>query len=142
MRVLICSDEGRRIFDMAAAIKRMTEGSSAEIFVLHVLHPGEGGRTPEDQQRLAEERKGAAETALEMAGLAGEVIVETRDPLVRVHQHVLRIAQRLDPDMIVVASKRAGGILDLVLGGVAQELIRHSRIPVLVVRPDEERRRS
>lgn len=140
MRVLICSDEGRRIFDMAAAIKKMTVDAAPEVFVLHVLHPGEGGRTDEEQGRLAEERKGAAETALEMVDLPGEVIVETRDPLVRVHQHVLRVAHRLDVDMIVVASKRAGGILDLVLGGVAQELIRHSTIPVLIVRPGEESR--
>lgn len=140
MRVLICSDEGRRIFDMTAAVKTLISEAGADIVVVHVLHPGEGGRTDEAQADIARDRKAAAETALEMVGLSGEVIVETRDPLVRVHQHVLQVAQRVQADMVVVASKRAGSLVDLVLGGVAQELLRHSRIPVLVVRPEEQPR--
>lgn len=140
MRVLICSDEGRRIFDMAAAVKRLAGDLHLEVFVVHVLHPGEGGRTEEAQAELAAERRGAAETALEMVGLSGEVIVETRDPLVRVHQHVLKVGQRVEAGVIVVASKRAGSLVDIVLGGVAQELLRHSRVPVLVVRPEEQPR--
>lgn len=137
MRVLIAADETRRIFDMVEWVKRITRDARAEVIVLHILHPGEGGSTPAEQETLVRQRTEAAQACLDMSELAGEVIVQTRAPLVRVYQQILVAAQERDVDMIVVASKRAGSVIDIVLGGVAQELLRRSPIPVLVVRPEE-----
>jgi len=136
MRILITVDERQRTPYLAAAILRLTRNAPAEVIALRVLNPSEGGRTPEAEAEFAATCREQISKHLTEAGLEATVLTETREPFTRVHQHVLARAKALDVDMIVVASKRVGGVLDTVIGGVAQELVRHSRIPVLVVRPD------
>jgi nucleotide-binding universal stress UspA family protein len=135
VRILIGSDGGDRIRYTAAAVQQLTRGIDAEVFVLHVLHPEAGDAPPEAHRAIAAQRRRALAEALSRAGLDATLLIETRAPFVRVYQHMIRRAEELQIDMIVVASKRAGGVVDLILGGVAQELLRRSPVPVLVVRP-------
>jgi hypothetical protein len=46
------------------------------------------------------------------------------------------VARDVGADVVVVASKRASGLLGLLLGSTARGVLRASLCPVLVVRPD------
>ena len=47
---------------------------------------------------------------------------------------ILRAAEESKPDLIVMGSRGAGGFANMLLGGVAEHVIRYSTTPVLVVK--------
>ena len=73
--------------------------------------------TDEVLGKLADDARPPQVTVLAVAGLAAEAI--------------LGLAK--DADMIVVGSRGAGGFKKLLLGSVASQVTRHSRIPVVVI---------
>jgi nucleotide-binding universal stress UspA family protein len=61
--------------------------------------------------------------------------------LAPVAETLVREAERMRADLIVVGSEGRGAIRELVLGSVALRLLHRSRRPVTVVRPARARRR-
>ena len=52
-------------------------------------------------------------------------------------QTLLALADEQDADLIVLGSRRAGGLRAVTLGSVSQGVVHHARRPVLVVPPPE-----
>lgn len=50
-----------------------------------------------------------------------------------VHLEIIEQANKLKADVIVTASKGRSGLATLIMGSVAERIIRHSKIPVLIV---------
>jgi nucleotide-binding universal stress UspA family protein len=63
---------------------------------------------------------------------ADSVLVE--EGLNSVYEHVEQQAGRMQADLIVVGSHGRRGLGRLLLGSDAEQIVRHSRLPVLVVR--------
>jgi nucleotide-binding universal stress UspA family protein len=53
----------------------------------------------------------------------------------KVAKEVLRVADQERCDLIAIASHGAGGIDRAMFGSVADQIVRHSHVPVLVLRP-------
>ncbi len=47
---------------------------------------------------------------------------------------ILRAADELSPDLIIMGSRGEGGFANVLLGGVAEQVVHHSTVPVLVVK--------
>ena len=47
---------------------------------------------------------------------------------------ILRAADEIKPDLIIMGSRGEGGFADMLLGGVAEHVIHYSKVPVLVVK--------
>ncbi|MBK7448596.1 MAG: universal stress protein [Anaerolineales bacterium] len=47
---------------------------------------------------------------------------------------ILRAADELSPDVIVMGSRGEGGFANVLLGGVAEQVVHHAKVPVLVVK--------
>jgi len=60
--------------------------------------------------------------------------VESDEP----HRAILDAAQRLDCDLIVMASHGRRGVGALLLGSETQKVLTHSTLPVLIWRPQDE----
>jgi len=75
----------------------------------------------------------------EMLGEARKHEVEAETLLVEgaPHRTVLEEAERLGVDLIVVGTHGRTGVEHLLLGSTAEKIIRHSPVPVLVVRHPE-----
>lgn len=71
----------------------------------------------------------------EHAGLHVETRLEQGPP----DEAVPSVAEELDASRIVVGSHGRRGVQRWVLGSVAEALVRGAGVPVLVVKPDEER---
>ena len=54
----------------------------------------------------------------------------------KVAREILKLATLKQCDLIVMATHGAGGLDRVMFGSVADQVIRHSKIPVLVVRPE------
>lgn len=80
----------------------------------------------------AKEAIGAAQSALTAAG-----VQEVQAQVVQAHaiwRGIIEVAQARGADLIVMGSHGRRGLEKLVLGSVAQRVLTHSPLPVLIVR--------
>ncbi len=135
MRFLVAwdaSDGARAALRQAQAMA----GASDQVDLLQVLNPltdAADVQAPTTRQAMVTvtERAEAAMAAAAAPGMGQAVISLERNE--DVAGRLLKEAESRSADVIVIASKRATGIRG-VLGSVAQQVLKDSRIPVLVVR--------
>jgi nucleotide-binding universal stress UspA family protein len=68
------------------------------------------------------------------AGLEAESVVLKGDPAER----IVNFAEEQHVDIIVVGSHGIGGFERLVIGSVSEKVVRHAKVPVLVVREQKD----
>jgi len=142
VRILVAVDFSSvtdRVMDIARDLATRT---ASHVYVLHVAEPEpdfvgydvgpdvvrdqvaeEYHREHRQVQRLADSLRSSdvGATALLIQGS----IVET----------IIREADRLDADLVVVGSHGHGAVFDLLVGSISEGLVRRSSRPVLVVPP-------
>jgi nucleotide-binding universal stress UspA family protein len=141
-RILIPTD-GSDITNKAvdAAVK-LAQSVNARLYTISVKEPfpysaiSEMQPTPpqeffDAQERIAAKRIQAVREACAAAGVQCEAhTVEALHPWEAIIEH----AQRMECDLLVMASHGRRGVTALLLGSETQKVLTHSKIPVLVVR--------
>jgi nucleotide-binding universal stress UspA family protein len=102
-----------------------------EVYLLHVLPPREGRREGEDTDVLAELRALAPPTAGASQIVTRTEVVHSSDPA----RSICEVAERVGADVVCLASHGRSGLGRVVLGSVAEGVMRQSQRPVLVIRP-------
>jgi len=121
--------------------------AGAPLVVLHVidyipslppLSPGAADALPpalaEHQSRLA---RLLGERVEQLTGRRSDGF-QVRVEFGRPYATIIQRAEQLDVAQIVVASRGASGVGRLVLGSVAERVVRHAHCPVLVMRPGND----
>ncbi len=117
-----------RVWDATLLLAHIIHTPTGELYeqvddVVHVLTFDEATRR--DKARLEEIRN------TRLRGYANcEVLVDIGDP----YQQLMAIAQQRQVDLIVIATHGRSALEHLILGSVAEKIIRHALCPVLVVR--------
>jgi nucleotide-binding universal stress UspA family protein len=130
------SDTSRAALDEAAKLARLLD---AELHVVHAYGLPMGA-LPIDGGFVT-----GPETAAELASRAEEQIQSWQQayPDVRLVRHVvvgmpadeiLRVAEEVDAAYLVVGTHGRTGLAHLMLGSVAENVMRHAKVPVLVAR--------
>jgi nucleotide-binding universal stress UspA family protein len=134
------SEASREAKDVAADVARRCEG---ELTLVHVAMPpvptagdllvseADLSRTSAEQARFALE--GWRESAEARAERPVKAIVLVGSPA----QEVVRQARDEQADLLVVSTHGRTGLARLVLGSVAEQILRHAPCPVLAVKPRE-----
>jgi nucleotide-binding universal stress UspA family protein len=136
------SEVARKAVDSAIKIARL---NNAKLYAVHVIAPGEASVTLYDP-RDVEWKKGMKEH-LEEQGREATAYVETAGKIVNVAvesailegnpaEEIVNFAEKNDIDLIVVGTIGKTGIQRFLLGSVAENVIRHSKKAVLVIRGD------
>jgi nucleotide-binding universal stress UspA family protein len=128
------SAEGRPAFEVACSLAGEGRG---RLVVLHVERPplttlgGTAGVPPlpneYDHQRVWEELQGIQPTR---AGIAVEPRLEYGDPAAV----ILQVAQEIGAELIVLGTHGRTGLRRLLMGSVAEWVVRRAPCPVLTVR--------
>jgi nucleotide-binding universal stress UspA family protein len=124
----------------ALAIAADLAGSGGELHVLHVISavlpvtgvPGEAALWFPPKEMVASELVRLQAQAQKTAGPRGPRVtckVEIGDPFTQ----IIAAARRVDS--IVMATAGRTGLSHLLIGSVAEKIVRHSPVPVLTVRP-------
>lgn len=88
------------------------------------------------RQALAESEEEAEAAATELdPGVEVEAIARWGNPI----EEILRAGRRAQVDLIVLGAKGHSGLSLMLLGSVSQGVVQLSTLPVLIVRPGEER---
>lgn len=127
----------------------MARASGAEIILLHVFPQTTPGGLNEDAYLLANWRQfmkreeERARAALErearsklLQGIRVRILLGAGSP----HREIQQIASRTHADLIVISTHGMTGLLHLVMGSVAERVVRHAPCSVLVVKPPRVRR--
>jgi universal stress protein A len=124
--------------------RAVTEGHSlaetfgAELHVLHVVDNADGAATQHGASGVLEPADGAVGNRAWLAELLGETGTVRRVDSVQigrdVAEKIVHYARHQEIDLIVVASHGRTGLAHLLLGSVAEKVIRSAPCPVLVLR--------
>lgn len=126
------SEPSQAAWQVACALARVY---GARIVALHVVYPVSVAYTeviPTEaiQQQIASGRDALEQLQPTETGLTLEKRLETGDPV----EVILRVAQELPADLIVVGSHGRTGLARLLMGSVAEQVVRRASCPVLVVK--------
>jgi universal stress protein A len=124
----------------------------AELVAVHVVEPiyyatpadvygpsANLGMLLEEQQRVAGEQLAELEEKLVKRGATIETVMESGVP----YQKIVELAEARKVDLIVMATHGRSGLSHLLLGSVAERVVRSAACPVLTVRgygPDKPAR--
>ena len=140
MKLLAAVDLSKASGYVIEAVHRVALATDAEVYVLHTIIPLPGIAGPEfnpvtEQQDLSEryldERDQLNElvTQLVDADVNASALMAQGDPV----KTILKQAERLDAELIVVGSHGHGMMFDALVGSISAGILRKSTIPVLVV---------
>jgi len=141
MKILAAIDDSHFSETAIDGISQYFKPQSIEIRVLHVLTPIVLSDIPQMSRGYAPELEDEAKAAralvekhaarLRAEGYAAEAAVETGD----VREEILDAAADWHADLILLGCHGHKGMTRLLLGSVAESVIRHATCSVLVVRP-------
>jgi nucleotide-binding universal stress UspA family protein len=134
-RILFPTDFSVYANAVLACLPELKAAGMREVILLGVVHPGDVplGRAfqPETIDKLqwsAEEALHIAQMALEGKGLRVKTRIEVGSP----SAEIVRVAQEENVDLIVMGAQGETAAQELLLGSVANEVIRRATVPVLI----------
>jgi nucleotide-binding universal stress UspA family protein len=115
---------------------------NADIYLLHVIEGGPGGRSrmhgDRERQSQALINKEEALKALQdfvRSSISSELNVTTVVRSGSPPDEIIRFAKEEGIDMIVIATHGRTGLKHIMMGSVAEKIVRRSSVPVLSVKP-------
>jgi nucleotide-binding universal stress UspA family protein len=139
-RVLVPIDGSEHAYQASDFV--CEEFGDATMVLLHVINPAEAGysgQAPfptfsedwyEQEQERAEELLDEVEAEADACGVETERIVEVGKPT----RVIVEAAQEHDVDHVVMGSHGREGVSRMLLGSVAETVVRRSPVPVTVTR--------
>ncbi|QLH79382.1 universal stress protein [Halosimplex rubrum] len=131
------SEQAHRAFEFVAE-----EFGDAAVVLLHVVNPAEAGYSaqasiPSFSEEWYESEKAAAEELFaEIAALADgtDLSIEREIEVGKPIRVIVEVADESGVDQIVMGSHGRSGVTRVLLGSVAEAVVRRSPVPVTVVR--------
>jgi len=131
------SEQAHRAFEFVAE-----EFGDATVVLLHVVNPAEAGYSAQatipafSEEWYENEKAAAAELFDEIEGLAADtdLSVEREIEVGKPIRAIVEYAEDSDVDQIVMGSHGRSGVTRILLGSVAEAVVRRSPVPVTVVR--------
>lgn len=123
--------EFARAFDAEVLLCHVVEG---ETVLAHLPPGGEGYFPPNLTEVLTKQGRETGEQRLKDSGIAkGSVHL----PVGKAFVEIVRLAKEQDVDLVMVGTHGRGAIGHMLLGSVAEKVVRKAPCPVLVVREGE-----
>jgi len=139
-KILIAIDDSAHSLRAAKAgfaLARSTGAEVALVFVVNkskeVINADIGITAAESRSILLLEAEKTIEQFARMYGDAGKVYRFTPEGLPE--KEIVNMAREWEADLIVLGTHARSGLQRILTGSVAEYVIRHSRVPVLVVPP-------
>lgn len=144
-KMLVAVDGGAPSARAAAVASALAAELKSEIRLFHAVEPPtaavQTGMSPAEVTRLAERESEAAFASL--FGLLPPSVSPQRvwgagEPA----NEILRAAADWRADLLVIGSHGRDGVMRVLLGSVAEKVMRHATCPVLVIKATEASERS
>jgi nucleotide-binding universal stress UspA family protein len=134
-RILFPTDFSVYANAVLACLPELKAAGMREVILLGVVHPGDVPLGRAFQPETIDKLQWSAEEALHIAQMALEgkdVRVKTRIEVGSPSAEIVRVAQEENVDLIVMGAQGETAAQELLLGSVANEVIRRATVPVLI----------
>lgn len=134
------SDAAKKAVDSAV---RLAQLNKAKLYTVHVVAPGEAKITQHDPRdaewtkHMKEHLMAQGREATHYVETAGKIVNVEVEPVVlegNPADEIVNFAEKNDVELIVMGTLGKSGVQRFLLGSVAENVVRHSKVPVLVVR--------
>lgn len=134
------SESARKAVDSAIKIAKL---NNAKLYAVHVIAPGEVAvtqhdpRDPEWKKQMKENLEAQGKEATAYAKNAGKTANVTVEPVVlegNPADEIVNFAEKNNVDLVVIGTLGKTGIKRFLLGSVTENVVRHSKKPVLVMK--------
>jgi nucleotide-binding universal stress UspA family protein len=141
-KILVPTDGSSQAAYAAVTAAQLAKSLGAQIVGVYVIDPfpyiGIGDASAVGLQAYMAEAKSAASKALDALGkvCAAEGVAFGGDTIERnvVYEGILETASAENCDLIVMGSHGHRGIKGLILGSVAQKVLTHASVPILIAK--------
>ena len=134
------SELARKAVDSAIKLAQLNK---AKLYAVHVIAPGETKVTQHDprdaewEKHMKEHLMTQGKEATHYVETAGKIVNVEVEPVVlegNPASEIVNFAEKNDVELIVMGTLGKTGVQRFLLGSVAENVVRHSKVPVLVVR--------
>jgi nucleotide-binding universal stress UspA family protein len=138
-RILVATDGSESAEKAASHAVNLSKMTGAELYALYVISTGYSvttrsvkGWTDEFEEVLAKRGRTAICNIEQLGTEAG---IKVKPVLLKgiPAEEILNYAEKNDIGLIVTGTKGLTGIEKLLLGSVAENILRHSKVPVMIV---------
>jgi len=141
-KILIAVDESAFAAHAADVGFDLARSLGAEVAIIHVVDPAVDAYAPEGGIRASELVALAQQEGKRLLAAFAQRASLQPAPLEFIHvgktaTEIVKAAKDWPADLIVIASHGRGGVGRLLLGSVAEAVMRHAACPVLIVRAKE-----
>lgn len=141
-KILVPTDGSQQAAHASTIAARLAKSQGAQVVGVYVIDPfpyiGIGDASAIGLQAYLTEAKSAAGHALDALGkvCADEGVPFVGDTIERnvVYEGILETAEAEGCDLVVMGSHGRQGIKALILGSVAQKVLTHAKVPVLIAK--------
>lgn len=140
MRLLVPLDLSSATERVLATAIKLSRAMHANVFLLHVAAPepdfvGYGAGSPAVRDQVAHEHREEHRQLQAHAQALRNLGVDCTALLIQgaTADAILREAERLEADLVVMATHGHGAMFDLLVGSISHSVLRHSRVPVVMV---------
>jgi nucleotide-binding universal stress UspA family protein len=140
MRLLVPLDLSSATERVLATAIKLSRAMHADVFLLHVAAPepdfvGYGAGSPAVRDQIAHEHREEHRQLQAHALALRDLGVDCTALLIQgpTADAILKEAQRLEADLIVMATHGHGAMFDLLVGSISQAVLRQGKVPVVMV---------
>lgn len=137
-KILISVDDSPYSIEAVKKGVELAKLNNAEIGIIHVIDESQtvgnidAGISPADALVLLER-----ESEKFMEGLCNlyfhDINIQQFSPVGKPVKEIIKTAERWNADLIITGTHRTTGWKRLIIGSISEDIIRHSKIPVMVV---------
>ena len=121
----------------------MANSTDSELHVVTVApgYPSYDVNIPQVVEQLREQAQKILDDQVEKVEQTGGKVAGKHLRIAERHraQQIVRVAEEIGADLIVMGSRGLGGVRRALMGSVADSVVRYAHCPVLVVRLEDER---
>lgn len=134
------SDSVKKAVDAAVKISQLNK---AKLYAVHVVASGETKMTQHDPRdaewakHMKEHLTAQGREATHYVETAGKIFNVEVEPVIlegNPTDRIVNFAEKNDVELIVIGTLGKSGVQRFLLGSVAENVVRYSKVPVLVVR--------
>lgn len=142
-KIMIATDGSKQVEKAVEAAVQLAKITGARLYAVYVI--ASAGYTPRNfgwEESLREILEAEAKKAVTFVEEAGKVSGVKVEPVIlegHPADRIMKFAEQEDMDLIVMGTLGRTGLDRFLLGSIAENVVRHSKTPVMVLKGEAEK---